>query len=326
MTIITTLARLLPCLAAALLCANTAAQDAWPTKPVRFVVPYPPGGSTDPIARLMGTHMTALWGQQVVVENRAGGDTMIGTTVVAKAPPDGYTIGLAATTHVIIPLLHKNMPYDAFKDFAPVATICYSEKLLVLHPGVPAKNLPEFIAHTKANPGKLNYATTGSGSANHLMNESLNLLAGIRTQQIPYKGAGPALTDLMGGHVQFAFGVPIALIQHVKSGALRGIAVSGEARLPALPQVATFAEGGIAKLEAKTWQGILAPARVPRAIVGKLSKDVAQILATRDVQDKLMGQGMTPYVSTPDQLATLLRADSARYAKIIADANIRIEH
>ena len=259
--------------------AATAAvcQDAFPVRPVRFVVPYPPGGSTDPIARLVGTNLSANWGQQVVVENRAGGDTMIGSGIVAKAAPDGYTILLAATTHVIIPLLHRNMPFDALRDFAPVATICSSEKLLVVHPAVPANNLQEFIAHARANPGKLNYATTGSGSANHLMNESLNIMAGIRTQQIPYKGAGPALTDLMGGHVQFAFGVPIALIQHIKGGALRGIAISGDARLPALPEVPTFAESGLPKFDAKTWQGILAPARVPRVIVDKISREVANI-------------------------------------------------
>ncbi len=304
---------------------TTIAQEAFPIRPVRFVVPYPPGGSTDPIARLLGTHLTAMWGQQVVVENRAGGDTLIGATVVAKAPPDGYTILFAATTHVIIPLLHKNMPFDALRDFAPVATISNSEKLLVVHPAVPANTLQEFIAHAKANPGKLNYATTGSGSANHLMNESLNLMAGIRTQQIPYKGAGPSLTDLMGGHVQFAFGVPIALIQHIKSGALRGLAVSGEARLATMPRIPTFAESGLPKFDAKTWTGILAPVRVPQAIVGKISRDVAKSVSTRDMQDKLTGQGVEPFISTPDQLSVLMKADTARYANIIKAANIRIE-
>ena len=307
--------------------AATAAvcQDAYPVRPVRFVVPYPPGGSTDPIARLVGANLSVNWGQQVIVENRAGGDTIIGADIVAKAAADGHTILLAATTHVIIPLLHKNMPYDALRDFAPVATICSSEKLLVVHPAVPANNLQEFIAHARANPGKLNYATTGSGSANHLMNESLNIMAGIRTQQISYKGAGPALTELIGGHVQFAFGVPIALIQHIKSGALRGIAISGDARLPAVPRVPTFAESGLPKFDAKTWQGILAPARVPRVIVDKISRDVAKLLSAREMQEKLIGQGVAPFISTPGQLTLLMKADTARYAKIIEAANIRIE-
>jgi tripartite-type tricarboxylate transporter receptor subunit TctC len=317
--------RALVCCALSVAATAAQSQDAYPTRPVRFVVPYPPGGSTDPIARLIGTTLSAGWGQQVVVENRPGGDTLIGSGIVAKAAPDGYTILLAATTHVINPLLHKNMPFDALRDFAPVATISSSEKILVVHPAVPANNLQELIAHAKANPGKLNYATTGTSSANNLMNESLNLMAGIRTQQIPYKGAGPALTDLIGGHVQFAFSVPISVIQHIKSGALRSIAVSGEASLPAMPRILTFAESGFPKFDAKTWQGIIAPARVPRAIVDKLSREVAQILSTREMQDKLTSQGVAPFISSPDQFAVLMKADSARYAKIISAANIRIE-
>jgi tripartite-type tricarboxylate transporter receptor subunit TctC len=299
-------------------------QDAYPVRPVRFVVPYPPGGSTDPTARLIGTHLTSMWGQQVVVENRAGGDTIIGSTVVANAAPDGHTILYAATTHVIIPLLHKHMPFNAMKDFVPVATIATNEKLLVTHPSVPANNLQELIAHAKANPGKLNFAMTANGSANHLASEMLNIAAGIKTLMVPYKGAGPALTDLMGGHVQMQFVLPVAVIGHVQRGALRGIAISGEARLPALAKVPTFTEAGLSKLEVSTWQGILAPARVPRALVNKISLDVAKILAIRDVQDKLNAQGSTPFVSTPEQFAKLMAAESVRYAKVVEAANIRL--
>jgi tripartite-type tricarboxylate transporter receptor subunit TctC len=211
---------------------------------VRFVVPYPPGGSTDPTARLIGTHLTALWGQQVVVENRAGGDTIIGSAVVAGAAPDGYT--------------------------------------------------------------------------------AVNIQAGMRTLMVPYKSAGPALTDLLGGHVQLLFALPVAVIQHVQRGALRGIAVSGASRLPQLPKIPTFAEAGMPKLEVSTWQGILAPARVPRAIVGRISKDVAQILAIRDVRDKLNAQGSVPFVSTPEQFAQLMAAETVRYAKVVEAANIRL--
>jgi tripartite-type tricarboxylate transporter receptor subunit TctC len=299
-------------------------QGAYPARPVRFVVPYPPGGSTDPTARLIGTHLTSIWGQQVVVENRAGGDTIIGASVVAGAAPDGYTILYAATTHVIIPLLHKHMPFDAMKDLTGVATVATNEKLLVVHPGVPANNLQELIAHAKANPGKLNFAMTANGSANHLANEMLNIQAGMRTLMVPYKGAGPALTDLMGGHVQLLFALPVAVMQHVQRGALRGVAVSGASRLPQLPKIPTFAEAGMPKLEVSTWQGILAPARVPRAIVSKISKDVAQILAIRDVQDKLNAQGSVPFVSTPEQFAKLMVDESARYAKVVEAANIRL--
>ena len=300
-------------------------QDAYPVRPVRFVVPYPPGGSTDPTARLIGTHLSAMWGQQVVVENRAGGDTIIGATVVANAAPDGHTLLYAATTHVIIPLLHKNMPFNAMKDFVPVATIATNEKLLVTHPSVPANTLQELIAHAKANPGKLNFAMTANGSANHLASEMLNIAAGIKTLMVPYKGAGPALTDLMGGHVQMQFVLPVAVIGHVQRGTLRGIAISGEARLPALSRVPTFTEAGLPKFEVGTWQGILTPARVPRAIVNKVSRDVATILVIRDVQDKLNAQGSTPFVSTPEQFAKLMASESARYTKVIEAANIRLD-
>ena len=317
--------RLLACCAFIMAATAASAQSAYPMRPVRYVVPYPPGGSTDPIARLIGVHLGTIWGQQVVVENRAGGDTIIGTGIVAKAPPDGYTILHAASTHVIIPLLHKILPFDSMRDFAPVATIARNEKLLVVHPAVPANTLPELIAHAKANPGKLNFAMTANGSANHLANEMLNIMAGIRTLQVPYKGAGPALTDLMGGHVQMLFAVPISVIQHIKATSLRGLALSGDARLPALPRIPTFTEAGLPKFEVSTWQGILAPARVPPALIGKLSREVAQILATRDVQDKLTGQGAAPFVSAPDQFAALMKAESARYAKVIEAANIRLD-
>lgn len=315
----------LACLAFALAATPALSQDAYPTRPVRFVVPYPPGGSTDPLARLVGAGLTTIWGQQVVVENRAGGDTIIGSTVVANAPPDGHTILYAATTHVIIPLLHKKLPFDAMRDFAPVATVATNEKLLVTHPGVPANNLQELIAHAKANHGKVNFAMTANGSANHLANEMLNIATGIRTLQVPYKGAGPALTDLIGGHVHLLFALPVSVTQHVQRGALRGIAISGETRLPALAKVPTFTESGLAKFEVSTWQGILAPVRVPRAIVSKITRDVAQILGTRDAQEKLVALGATPFVSTPEQFAKLMREEQARYAKVIAAANIRLD-
>lgn len=299
-------------------------QANYPARPVRFVVPYPPGGSTDPTARLIGGGLTSIWGQQVVVENRPGGDTIIGASVVANAPTDGHTILYTATTHVIIPLLHKKMPFDSMKDFAAVATVATNEKLLVIHPNVPAHNLQELIAHAKANPGKLNFAMTANGSANHLASEMLNIAAGIKTLMVPYKGAGPALTDLMGGHVQLLFALPVSVIQHAQRGAVRGIAMSGDKRLPQLPKIPTFAEAGLPNLEVSTWQGILAPVKVPRAIVDKISKDVAQVLGQRDIQEKLNAQGSTPFVSTPEQLAALMKAEHARYAKVVEAANIRL--
>ena len=310
--------------AVSLVSMHALAQVTYPTRPVRFVVPYPPGGSMDPTARLIGSHLTNLWGQQVVVENRAGGETIIGASVGANALPDGYTVLYSSTTFVLIPLLHKNLPYQPFRDFAPVGTVATNEKLLVTHPSVPANNLNELIAHAKANPGKLNFAMTANGSANHLANEMLNLTAGIRTLMVPYKGAGPALTDLLGGHVQLLFALPVTVIGQVQRGAVRGIAVSGNTRLSALPSIPTFAELGMGKLEVSTWQGILAPAKAPRPIIQKISSDVAKVLASRDTQDKLNAQGSTPFPSTPEQMAVLMKAESARYAKVVEAANIRL--
>ena len=300
------------------------AQGAYPVRPVRFVVPYPPGGSMDPTARLIGGALTTIWGQQVVVENRAGGDTIIGSTVVATAPSDGHTVLYSSTTFVLIPLLHKNLPYQPFRDFATVSTVATNEKLLVTHPSVPSGSLQELIAYAKANPGKLNFAMTVNGSANHLASEMFNAAAGARALMVPYKGAGPALTDLMGGHVQIAFALPVSVIQHVQRGAIRGVALSGKARLPQLPNVPTFTEAGMPNLEISTWQGILAPAKVPRAIINKIANDVAKILAMRDVQEKLNAQGSTPFHSTPEQMAALMKAESARYAKVVEAANIKL--
>jgi len=313
--------------ALALACAGSSGfcQDSYPTKPVRIVVPYPPGGSTDPIARLIGTNLTANWNQQIVVDNRAGGDTIIGTSLAAKSPPDGYTLLYHATTLVLLPLLHQHMPVDPFRDLTPIATVATNEKLLVVHPNVQATNLQELIALAKANPGKLNFAMTARGSANHLANEMLNLMVGMKTVQVPYKGAGPALTDLIGGHVQMLFALPISVIQHIQRGAIRGIAISGPNRLPALAQIPTFAEAGLPKLEVSTWQGILAPARVPRSVVAKVSRDVAQALANREVQEKLNAQGATPFVSSPEKFLALMRDETARYAKVIEAAHIRLD-
>ncbi len=303
-----------------------AAQQAYPQKPIRFIVPFPPGGSTDPVARLVGQKLTDAWGQQLVVDNRPGANSIIGSDVVAKAAPDGYTILLvAATTHIINAQLRQDLPYDSVKDFAPVGTLTRSEFVLVLHPSVPANNMRELIALAKAKPGQLNYATAGNGNLGHLAAELFNMMAEVKTQHVPYKGGGPALADLVGGQVQMHFAVVISAMPLIKAGKLKAIAVGGDARQPAFPNVPTFAEAGMPGFDLKSRLGVFAPARTPKAIVDKLSTEIARILATREIQEKLDAQGMAPFISTPEQFAALLASDTIKFAKIVKAAGIRLD-
>lgn len=301
------------------------AQPAYPNKPIRLIIPFPPAGGTDTVARLVGAKVTESWGQQVFVDNRPGGNTIIGTDALAKAAPDGYTIMLTSNIHVISPNLLPKLPYDSVKDFAPIATVSSLELVLTVHPSLPVKNLQEFIALAKARPGQLNYASSGSGGPTHLAGESFKLMAGVQMQHIPYKGAGPALNDLIGGQVQLYFTVPVNVVGFIKGGRLRGIAVTGEARLPALPQVPTFTEAGLAGFDFRTWYGILAPAGTPKAIVDKLSAEISRIVVTPEILEKLASQGMSPFISTPDQFAALIKADLAKFAIIVKAANIKAD-
>ena len=305
---------------------SAAAQQVYPIKPIRFIVPYPPGGSTTNIARLVGQKLNEAWNQPVIIDNRGGADTIIGTEALAKSPADGYTIILVACTHVINSSLRQNLPYDAIKDFAAVATLTNTESILVAHPSLAANNLQELITLAKSRPGQLNSATVGSGTVTHLAGELFNIMVGVRIQNIPYKGTGQALTDLIGGQVQLSFNNPLAVIPHVKSGRLKAIAVSGERRLPALPQVPTFTEAGLPGFDAKNWFGVLAPAGTHREIIDKLAAEIARILAKPEVRETLINQGVEPLISTPAQFSALMKADFAKYADIIKTANIKLEN
>ncbi len=302
------------------------AQANYPTKPIRFISPYAPGGSTSAMARVVGQKLTESWGQQVIVDNRPGGNTIIGTETLAKSTPDGYTIIMTTNTHLITPNLFPKLPYDPIKDFAPVATVYSSEFLLVIHPAVAANNLQELIALAKSKPGQLNYATTGIGGSGHLANEMMNMLAGIKTQHIPYKGAGPAILDLIGGQLQIFINNPLTLIAHVQSGRVKAMAITGEARVPALPQVPTFTEAGLPGLEVKPWFFVLAPAGTPKPIISKLATEISRIVAMPDVQDFLARQGMNPFISTTEQLAAMMKTELVKWAKVIKAANIKLEN
>ena len=305
---------------------SVAAQQAYPNKPIRFITAYAAGGSTTVIARLVGEKLTESWGQPVLVDNRPGGNTMVGHEVLAKSPPDGYTIMLSGSNHVLVPLLLK-ASYDPIRDFAPVATLDKFEFVLLLNPAVPVNNLKDFIAYAKARPGQLNYATPGAGGGQHLAHEQLNLLAGIKTQHIPYKGAVQALTDLLGGQVQLYFSNIITAIAHIKAGKLKALAITGDKRVATLPEVPTFGESGLEGFaKAGGYQCILAPAGTPKAIIDKLSVEIAKYLAQPDFQEKLMGYGLEPFVSTPEQLAALLKEGLETNARIIKTANIAFEN
>lgn len=302
-----------------------AAQQAYPSKPIRFILPYPPGGSTSTLARLVGQKLTESWGQQVIVDNRGGASTIIGTETLVKSAPDGYTILLVATTHVINPLLLRT-PYDAIKDFAPVATLGRREVVLVVTPSVPANNLQELIALAKSRPGQLNYGTPGAGGIIHVVTELFQMMAGVKMHHIPYKGTGPVLTDVMGGHIQLYFSPPSPVISLVKSGKLKAMAISGETRLGALPEVPTFTEGGLPGYNVASWHGVLAPAGTPKEIITKLSTEITKILRMPEINEKLASEGVEAFISTPEQFAALLKADMAKYARIIKTANIKLEN
>ena len=300
------------------------AQSQYPTKPIRWIVPFVPGGSTTIIARLVGQKLTESWGQQVVVDNRGGGNTIIGSEALVRAAPDGYTILQVTTTHVINPSLLAT-PYDAVKDFAPVGTLVATETLTVVSPSLPANNLQELIALAKSKPNQLNFGSSGSGTSNHLAMELFCILAGVKMQHIPYKGAGPAVIDLMGGRIQIFTNNAVPLTPFVKSGKIRAIAVSGETRLRSLPDVPTFTQAGLPGYEVKSWQGILAPAKTPKPIIDKLSQELARILRTPEVSETLLTMGADPLISTPEQFAALIKTDLVRYARLIKNANIRLE-
>ncbi|MFH1602650.1 MAG: tripartite tricarboxylate transporter substrate binding protein [Pseudomonadota bacterium] len=300
------------------------AQQGYPNKPIRWITPYPPGGSTTMLSRLVGQKMAESWKQAVIIDNRPGGNTIIGTDIVAKAAPDGYTLLLGGNTQLINALL-LHPPYDIFKDLAPISIIAKTNYVLIVNPKLPVNNLQEFIAYAKARPGQLNVASVASGGTQHLMGVLFNILAGVDMMHIPYKGGAAGITDLMGGQVQASFSNAINVISHIKNGRLKGLAVTGHERLAALPQVPTYAESGLPSYDPKNWQGVLATAGAPKAIINKLSAEVGRILAMPEIKEKLRSLGAEPYPTTPEQMAAEMKSAHAEYAKVIATAKIKVE-
>jgi tripartite-type tricarboxylate transporter receptor subunit TctC len=310
-------------LAGAMIAAVSAAAQTYPAKPVRVIVPYAAGGNTDFTARTVAMRLTEVFGQQVVVENRPGGATNIGTEAVARAAPDGYTLLMGGASNAINMSLFAKLPYDTLRDFTPVVWCVQGANVLAAHPSLPAKNLTELIALARAQPGKLNFASSGIGSSNQMAGELLKVMAKINIVHVPYKGNAPALTDAVGGHVEMLFvGVP-ALVPHLASGRLRGIAIGSLKRFAAIPGVPTFDESGLPGYESTNWFGLLAPAKTPREIVARLNAESGKILASAEVRDRFMNDGLVPTGGTPEDFGKFVRAEIEKYAKVVKATGLK---
>jgi tripartite-type tricarboxylate transporter receptor subunit TctC len=311
-------------LAAPLAFAQAAA--GYPAKPIRLVVPFPPGGTTDILARDVAQKLSEMWGKQVIVDNRPGAGGNIGADLVAKAAPDGYTLVMGTVgTHAINPSLYKKMPYDHVKDFAPVILVAGVPNVLVVNPSLPVHSVQELITYGKANPGKLNFASSGNGTSIHLSGELFKTMTGVEMTHVPYKGSAPALTDLIGGQVQLMFDNLPSSLGFIKAGKLRALAVTSAARSPTLPDLPTIAESGLPGYEASSWFGVLAPAGTPRDIVQKVNQAIGAWLDTQDAKQRLLAQGAIPAGGTPEAFAKHIAAETAKWAKVVKASGARID-
>ena len=312
------LAWLFSCLAP---CALAQGAADYPHKPVKVIVPYAAGGGADILARLVGQQLSERLKQPVIVENQGGGSNTIGMRTVATSPKDGYTLGLATPVFVMTPSLMKNHPYDPLKDFEPVAMIGFTPLVLVVHPSVPAKTTKEFVALAKSKPGTLNFASLGAATTQGLAGSMFNLMTGIDTVQIPYKGSAPGTTDLLAGNVQFMFNALPSMLQHIQAGKLRALGVSGAQPSAQLPDVPTIKET-VPGYEVTTWYTFVAPAGTPKAVIEKLNREISAIVEAPEMKERLKGQGLEADAMKPEELAALFRAESAKWGKVIRDSNL----
>jgi tripartite-type tricarboxylate transporter receptor subunit TctC len=308
------------------LAATAALAQTYPAKPVTFIVPFSPGGGTDISARTVAAKLTAKWGYAVLVENRAGAAGILGADAVAKARPDGYTLLIANLgTQSINPSLYPKLPYNPDAAFAPISLICELPFVLMASPSFVPNTVKELVAYARANPEKVTFASSGQGGSPHLTAEIFQLATGTRMTHVPYKGGGPAMTDLMAGHVNLLFASVLEGSGHIKAGKLKGLAVSHARRSPALPDVPTLAEAGVKGAESGSWIALLAPAGTPAAIIEKVAADVKEVVAAPDTRDKLIAQGAVPQASTPAELQGLIDADLSRYGRIIREKGLKAE-
>jgi tripartite-type tricarboxylate transporter receptor subunit TctC len=312
--------------ALALLTLVAPARADFPDKPIKIVVPYPPGGTTDLLARAIAPRLSERLKQPVVVENRAGAGGVIGAQGVMRSPADGYTILFATVaTHGILPVLQKPAPYDAVKDFAPITLVAYTPNVLLANPALPVKNVAEMLALAKAKPGTLNFGSTSQGGSPHMSGELLKTMAQIDIQHVPYKGGGPMLIDLIGGQIQLGFDNLPSAIAHVRSGKVRALAVTTAKRWPGAPEIPTLAESGVPGYEASAWFGLLAPAATPKPVVELLQIHVAAILRTPEVEKQFFEQGAQPSGNTPEEFARMIAGELQKWAKVVAATGVKLE-
>lgn len=304
--------------------ASADAQQDYPNKPIRYISPYAAGGSTTVIARLIGQQLTEAWGQQVVVDNRGGANTILGTQLAVNSRPDGYTLLSLGATLAGNYWLAKT-PYNPLKDITAIATVSKYENVLVVPPSLAVNTVADLIALAKAKPGQITYGSSSFGGPTHLLGELFNSVANIKTLHVPYKGGGPAVTDLMGGHIHFFFSNPINVASPVRSGRLKAIGVTGESRNVAFPDVPTFAEQGLPAMSLTNWQGVGGPAGIPKPIVDRISAEIRKLVERPDTKEKLNAMGSEPFYNNAEQTAKLLRSDIDKYGKIIKAANIKPE-
>ena len=310
----------------ALACVSVAHAQTFPTKAIRFVVPFPPGGPLDISARAIGQKLTEAWKQPVIIDNRPGAGGNIGADNVAKSAPDGYTILMGAvSTHAINPSLYAKMPYDALRDFAPITLVTTVPNVLVVHPALPAKNVRELITLARSRPGELLFASGSTGSTGHLAGELFNTMANVKMVHVPYKGAAPAVTDLVAGHVQLMFDNLASALPQIKAGRTRALAVTTIARASTMPELPTIDETGLKGFDLSTWFGVFAPAGVPPANLGALHREITRALDSADVRNRLNALGAQPSPNTPDAFAAFIAAEHAKYAKVIKASGARVD-
>ncbi len=313
---------LLLSLAASISCA----QQSYPTKMIRYVVPFPAGGPLDIVARALGQELTKSLGQPVIIDNRPGAGGNIGADFVAKSPPDGHTILMGAvSTHAINVTLYSKLPYDPIRDFAPVTRIPSGPNVLVVHPSIPARNVQELIAVARAHPGQLNFASGSTGSAGHLAGELFKVMAHVDMVHIPYKGAAPAVVDLLGGHVSLMFDNLASGLPNIKAGRVRALAVTTLKRSPMIPELPTISESGLRGFDVSTWFGVFAPAGTPAEIVNRLNTEIARVLRTQDMKERLAFLGAEPVGNRPEEFAAFVKAEIPKYAKVIRASGARAD-